>query len=108
MYLRRSGRIARRIPLTLRWQAPGCDFEDHAAETRLLSRHGCMLVCETQIKPGSQIYVLYPECSKSSRARVVYRELTGSSKQISLALEFLGQDNFWQIKFPPAHRISMS
>ena len=67
-----------------------------------------MLVCETQIKPGSQIYVLYPECSKSSRARVVYRELTGSSKQISLALEFLGQDNFWQIKFPPAQRISMS
>ena len=108
MYLRRSGRVARRIPLTLRWQAPGCDFEDHAAETRTLSRHGCMLVCETQIKPGSQIYVLYPECSKSSRARVVYRELTGSSKQISLALEFLGQDNFWQIKFPPAQRISMS
>ena len=108
MYLRRSGRVARRIPLTLRWQAPGCDFEDHAAETRTLSRHGCMLVCETQIKPGSQVYVLYPECSKSSRARVVYRELTGSSKQISLALEFLGQDNFWQIKFPPAHRISMS
>ena len=67
-----------------------------------------MLVCETQVKPGSQIYVLYPECGKSTRARVVYRELTGSNKQISLALEFLGQDNFWQIKFPPAHRISMS
>ena len=108
MYSRRSGRIAKRIPLTLRWQAPGCDFEDHAAETKLLSRHGCMLVCDTRVRPGSQLYVLYPERGKSTKARVVYHELTGKSDQISVALEFLSPENFWQIDFPPANRLGMN
>lgn len=108
MYSRRSGRIAKRIPITLRWQAPGCDYEDHPAETKMLSRYGCMLVCETRVKPGTQIYVLYPERDKSTRARVVYHELTGRKDQVSLALEFLSQDNFWQIDFPPPHPLSIN
>jgi hypothetical protein len=102
IYSRRSGRVVKRIPLTLRWQAPGCDFEDYAAETRVLSRHGCKVVCGGWVRLGTEVFVLYPERGKSMRARVIYRELTGSSEQIALALEFVGNDNFWQIEFPPA------
>jgi len=105
---RRSGRIAKRIPVTLRWQAPGCDFEDHAAETKTLSRYGCMLICDSQVKPGTQIYVLYPEHGKSTRARVLYNEATGRSDQVSVALEFVGHDNFWQIDFPPPRRFAIN
>lgn len=98
---RRSGRVLKRIPLTLRWRTPGCDFEDYAAETRVLSRYGCKVVCVGKAKLGTEIYVLNPQRGNSMRARVVYRELTGGSPQISLALEFIGTDNFWQIEFPP-------
>lgn len=97
---RRSGRILKRIPVTLRWQTPGCDFEDYAAETRVLSRYGCKLVCAGRTKLGAEVFVLHPERGRSIRARVLYREVEGGSAQIALALEFIGNDNFWQIEFP--------
>lgn len=101
-YSRRSGRIARRIPVTLRWQPPGCDVQDDPAETALLSKHGCTVICNNRFKIGHEVFVMYPERGKSVRARVVYRELTGGKTNVSLALEFLGTDNFWEIEFPPA------
>lgn len=97
---RRSGRVLKRIRVTLRWQTPGCDFEDYAAETRVLSRYGCKLVCTGHAKLGAEVFVLHPESGKSIRARVLYRDLEGGSAQIALALEFIGNDNFWQIEFP--------
>lgn len=101
IHLRRSGRISKRIPLTLRWQTPGCDFEDYGAETTVLSRYGCKVICGSRAKLGTEIFVIHPERGKSTRARVIYRELTGLGEQIAMALEFIGNDNFWQINFPP-------
>lgn len=100
-YGRRSGRIARRIPIMLRWQPPGCDVDDDPAETVLLSKHGCSLTCHHRFKIGHEVFVIYPERDRSVRARVVYREITGGSEDVRLALEFLGSDNFWEIEFPP-------
>jgi hypothetical protein len=105
-YSRRSGRIAKRIPITLRWQPPGCDVQDDPAETAVLSRYGCSVVCHHRLKIGHELFVMYPERGKSVRARVVYRELTGGNEHISLALEFLGNDNFWGIEFPPPPHFS--
>ena len=101
-YSRRSGRLVKRIPLTLRWRAPGCDFEDYAAETRVLSRHGCKVICGGRAKLGTEVFVFRLECGESTRARVIYREMTANGEQVALALEFIGNDNFWQIDFPPA------
>jgi hypothetical protein len=101
-FIRRSGRIARRIPVTLRWQPPGCDVQDDPAETATLSRYGCKVVCQHRLKIGHEVFVMYPERGKSVRARVVYRELSGGTQSVSLALEFLNSDNFWEIEFPPA------
>ena len=100
---RRSGRLQKRIPITLRWQT-GCDFEDYAAETMVLSRYGCKVVCAGRAKLGAEIFVMNPERSKSIRARVLYREVTPSSAHVALALEFIGSDNFWQMDFPPPSR----
>lgn len=85
----------------LRWQAPGCDVDDDPAETILLSKYGCSLTCHHRFKIGHEVFVLYPERDRSVRARVVYREITGGSEKVSLALEFVGSDNFWGIEFPP-------
>ena len=68
----------------------------------MLSRHGCKVICGGRAKLGTEVFVLHPECGKSARARVIYREMTGNSEQVALALEFIGNDNFWQIDFPPA------
>ena len=70
----------------------------------MLSRYGCKVVCDGRAKLGSEIYVLHPDGCKSMRARVVYRELTGNTERVFLALEFIGGDNFWQIDFPPPPR----
>lgn len=105
-YSRRSGRIAKRIPITLRWQPPGCDFQDDPAETAMLSKHGCSIVCHNGLKLGRELFVMYPGRGKSARARVVYRELRVGNDHVNLALEFLGNDNFWEIEFPPAPHFS--
>lgn len=101
LYSRRSGRIAKRIPVTLRWQPPGRDCQDEAAETILLSKYGCTVVCRNLLKVGGEIFVIDLERKKSVRARIIYRELTGGKQEVTLALEFLGNDNFWEIEFPP-------
>jgi hypothetical protein len=94
--------VAKRIPVTLRWQTPGSDFEDYAAETRVLSRHGCKVVYGGRAQPGKEVFVFYSQGSKTRRARVVFRESAVSGEQVSLGLEFIGDDNFWQMEFPPA------
>lgn len=103
-YRRRSGRITRRIPITLRWQPPGCDVQDDAAETAVLSQHGCTVICQNHLKIGREVFLMDPQRGKSTRARVVYREPKPSNVQ--LALEFLGNDNFWEIEFPPPQYFS--
>ena len=101
-YPRRSGRIARRIPITLRWQPLSCDVQDDAAETAVLSRHGCKIVCQNHLKIGREVFVMDSGRGKSIRARVVYWELKRGNVGFHMALEFLGSDNFWEIEFPPA------
>lgn len=97
--IRRSSRIAKQVPIIVRWQPPGRDIEDDPARTVLLSKHGCSLTCRVQLKIGGQIYVLDPARNKSARARVVYRDISRSGGELGLAVEFLGTDDFWDIEF---------
>ncbi len=96
---RRSQRIAKQVPIVLRWQPAGRDIEDDPATTVLLSKHGCSFAPAMPIKLGSQIYVLDPARGKSARARVVYREMSGSAREPKLAVEFLDTDSFWDVQF---------
>ena len=66
----------------------------------MLSRYGCKVVCVGRAKLGTEVFVIHPTRGKSMRARVVYREVMGTT-EFCLALEFIGSENFWQIDFPP-------
>jgi len=98
---RRSGRIARRIDIKLRWQDQGDQWQEAPAATKMLSRYGCMLSCQCRIKLGEEIRLVWPEKQRETRAKVVFRTLSGGS-EVQLAVEFLGTDDFWGIDFPPA------
>lgn len=100
-YTRRSGRIAKRIPITLRWQPPGCDVQDDDAETAVLSRYGCSVICDNTLKIGREVYLMDPQSGKCIKARVVYREFKPKNPNVCVALEFVGNENFWGIEFPP-------
>ena len=98
---RRSGRIARRIDVTVRWQAQGDQWQEAPAATKMLSRYGCMLSSQCRIKLGEEIQLVWPEKQRETKAKVVFRSLNGSN-EVQLAVEFLGTDDFWEIDFPPA------
>ena len=97
---RRSGRIARRVDVQLRWREQGSDWMEAPAATKMLSRHGCMLSGQCRIRLGEEIRLLWPEKQRETPAKVVFRALDGSN-DVQLALEFLGTDDFWGIDFPP-------
>jgi len=98
---RRSGRIARRLDITLRWQEQGDQWLEAPAETKILSRYGCMLSGQSRIKLGEEIRVAWPEKQRETKAKVVFRALSGGN-DVQLAVEFLGTDDFWDLDFPPA------
>ncbi len=93
---RRSQRIAKQVPIVLRWQPAGRDIEEDPATTVLLSKHGCSFVSPVSLKLGSQIYVIDPARGESARARVLYREL---GREPKFAVEFLSTDSFWGAQF---------
>lgn len=98
--LRRSGRITKNVPVTLRWQAPGGEVEDDPAETLVISQHGCSVKCRTERKIGAEVFVLDRGRDKSARARVVRLEAGDRTDEVMLALEFTGPGNFWEMEFP--------
>jgi hypothetical protein len=93
---RRSSRIAKRLPIVIRWQPSGRDIEDDPALTVTLSRHGCSALCTVPVR-AAQVYVLDPTTNRSAKAQVVYRRPSREGTEI--ALEFAGTDDFWGIEF---------
>ena len=98
---RRSGRIARRVEVQLHWQEQGDKWLEAPAETKMISRYGCLLAGQCRIKLGEEIRVVWPEKQRETKAKVVFRQLGGSSEPVQLAVEFVGSDDFWEIDFPP-------
>ncbi len=100
---RRSARIARRVPVVLSWQDDDGRVQQEAAETQQLSKHGCMVSSFTEMQPGQLLRVTLPERGTQVVARVCWSQSLPSAGRVSLGLEFLGVDDFWQMEFP-AHR----
>ncbi len=95
--IRRSSRIARELPIVVRWQPAGRDIEDDPAKTVLLSKHGCSFTCSVPLKLGTQIHILDSARQKNAIARVLYRQRFGSESKI--AVEFVDTDSFWDVEF---------
>lgn len=97
---RRSGRIARRLEVTVRWELGG-NQQETPAETKMLSRYGCLMAGHCRPKLGEEINLVWPEKQRETKAKVVFRALNGGN-EVQLAVEFLGTDDFWGIDFPPS------
>lgn len=99
-YRRRSARLPRQLGVVVRWH--DLEGKDHQepGETRLLSRHGGMVLLLTGLKPGTDIVVHWPERQRDARARVVFRALGGPGGRAEVAFEFLDPGDFWELEFP--------
>jgi hypothetical protein len=86
-----------RLPLMLHWREPQGAWREIPAETRMVSRHGCLLACPARIKLSDEVMVWWLEKMRYAQARVVFRSVGDQSVQI--ALEFLGGDDFWGMDF---------
>ena len=99
-YVRRSGRITRRLALRLYWTDLDAQSQNAAAETITLSRHGGLLICGERMKLGQEFYLEWLEGSRGAHARVVSRVLGATGNLVELGFEFLVVQNFWDLDFP--------
>ena len=96
---RRGRRIARRLPLMLHWREPQGAWRELPAETRMLSRHGCLVALSARIKYSDEVMVWWMEKGRYTQAHVVFRSVSATDDSVLLALEFNGCDDFWGIDF---------
>ena len=100
-YTRRSGRIARRLNVTLRWRDPEGNWKEAPAETLQLSQYGCLVACQARFKLGDDLFLRWPEGHQEAQARTVFRVAGAGREFVKLAFEFPDTDNFWGVEFPP-------
>ncbi len=100
--VRRGKRIALCLPVMLHWREPlGC-WREIPAQTKMLSRHGCLLRCAARIKLSDEVAVWWLEKAHDAQARVVFRTLNRDGS-VEIALEFLDTDNYWALDFGPGY-----
>lgn len=97
---RRSGRIARQLPIQVSGiDAMGRDFTT-PAHTLMLSRYGAEILLKTELVPEQEVSIGLISHVRDWDARIVglYSKRPGG---YSYGIEFLFQDgNFWGISFP--------
>ncbi len=95
---RRGRRIPLRVPIMLHWRECHGDWREVPAETRMLSRHGCLLACSARIKLHDEVMVWWLEKMRYAQARVVFRAVSAGDA-VEIALEFLDGQTFWDLDF---------
>jgi hypothetical protein len=106
--VRRGHRIAHCVPLVIHWREPRGVWREIPAQTKILSAHGCLLDCAARIKLCDEVMVWWVEKNRCARARVVFRKLGGVDEPTEIALEFLDDQNFWDVDFAQPHALNMA
>jgi len=97
-YVRRGGRVAKRLHVTLRSMTSAVGSEE-LAETVIISRNGGRLVCRARFKIGEELLLYWPEKHREAHVRVVFRQLCGTGELTDLGIAFLTDDqNFWGLE----------
>lgn len=96
--VRRGRRIPASMPVVLHWRESQGVWQEIPAETKILSRHGCLLSCSARIKLTDEVNVWWMEKMRYAEARVVFRKLS-TDGAVEIALEFLDNDDFWNRDF---------
>lgn len=86
------------MPVVLHWRESQGVWQEIPAETKILSRHGCLLSCSARIKLTDEVNVWWMEKMRYAEARVVFRKLS-TDGAVEIALEFLDNDDFWNRDF---------
>ena len=93
--LRRSPRVAARIPILLRSEALDRPWEEKT-QTMLLSRHGMNVSCRSEIRQGDALTCVRLDTGQRVEGRVVWTQRRASG-EIEAGVEFSGEGNFWGI-----------
>jgi len=95
LQLRQRPRFAASIPVRLRWEKPGCAWEEQT-RTKHLSSGGALLECRHPLRPGEILLVARTDTGRQAKARVVWRRRELGRRQ-EIGIEFLDCDNFWDL-----------
>ena len=92
-HLRRSPRKEMAIPLTIRCEKLGHQWEEEA-QTRVVSRFGALLHAQHQVETGDLLFVARRDEDRQTRARVAWAQQDDQGGT-ELGIELLNCDNFW-------------
>jgi hypothetical protein len=101
--MRRSQRVALRVPIQVRWTPPGEPVIAEETTTLVVNAHGALIVLAMKAKAGARIFVknraLVKEQDRECRIVRVSERIEGKHEA---AIEFLRPDaRFWGLEFPP-------
>ena len=94
-HLRQRPRFPASIPVQLRWEKPGCAWEEQT-RTKHLSSGGALLECRHPLRPGEILLVVRTDTGRQAKARVVWRRRELGRRQ-EIGIEFLDCENFWDL-----------
>ncbi len=97
-HVRRSGRIPKRLLVTLRGKRK--DDQDELAETITLSRNGGLLACRARFSVGNHLELFWPEKKLHAEIEIVSSHVEANGL-LELGFQFVKPEfDFWELEFP--------
>jgi len=99
---RRSERIVKVLPVLLGLVEP-----KQAGTTRVINRHGALLIAPENWGPDTRLAMLNPDTKQSAVCRVVWNGGSSQAGQWVLGIEFLQErPDFWGSAYSPGTDVS--
>jgi PilZ domain len=99
--MRRSKRVALRLPIQVRWTPTGDFAITEETTTLVVNAHGALISLAMKVKPGTRIFVRNRTVADDKECRVVRVQEKHEGKS-EVGVEFLRPDaKFWGLEFPP-------
>jgi len=99
--MRRSQRVALRLPIHVRWTPQGDLAITEETVTLVVNAHGALIALAMKVKAGSRIFVRNSAVAGNKECRVVRVQEKPQGKS-EVGVEFLRADaKFWGLEFPP-------
>jgi len=99
--MRRSQRVALRLPIHVRWTPQGDLAITEETVTLVVNAHGALIALAMKVKAGSRIFVRNSAVAGDKECRVVRVQEKPQGKS-EVGVEFLRADaKFWGLEFPP-------
>jgi hypothetical protein len=99
---RRSGRIAKEVPILLLGTDPTGTVFSEQTKTVVLSRHGAGIVSKHRFAPDEVLTLRLMDSSREAEVRLV-GQIGGAPDRYVYGVAFVDPRlDFWQIEFPPA------